>query len=320
MTNENTAVKLRRRGETVRWHGRALVYLRRDGALYLMLLLPVCYYILFHYVPIYGISIAFKDYNPFQGISGSEWVGLDVFREIFRMKEFPRAVRNTLLLNMMNLILGFPVPVLMAIMLNEVRQTRLKRTYQTLLYLPHFISWVIIGGLAYQLFSESYGSVNALIRKLGMEPVPFLTSNTHWVFTYFFTGVWQSAGWGAIVYLAAITGIDPQLYEAAVMDGCGRLRMIWSITLPSIKGTLVIMFILTVGKIMNISLDQPLVMSNVLVEEVSDVISTFVYRVGLQSGKFSVGTAVGLFQSVISLVMLLSANFITNRLGEEGIW
>ncbi len=299
---------------------KTLAYLRKDGVLYLMLLLPVCYYILFHYVPIYGITIAFKDYNPFMGISKSPWVGLEVFQEIFRMKEFPRAVRNTLVLNMMNLVLGFPVPVLIAIMLNEVRQNKLKRIYQTMVYLPHFISWVIIGGLAYQLFSESYGSVNAIIQKLGMEPIPFLTSKPHWIGTYFFTNVWQSAGWGAIVYLAAITGIDPQLYEAAVMDGCGRMRMIWSITLPSIKGTMVIMFILTVGKIMNIGLDQPLMMSNVLVEEVSDVISTFVYRVGLQSGKFSIGTAVGLFQSVVSLVMLLTANFITNRLGGEGIW
>ncbi len=309
----------KRKGKVLR-RGKTLAYLRRDGALYLMLILPVCYYILFHYVPIYGITIAFKDYNPFLGIAGSEWVELDVFQDIFRMKEFPRAVRNTLVLNMMNLILGFPIPVLIAIMLNEVRQNKLKRVYQTLVYLPHFISWVIIGGLAYQLFSESYGSVNSILQKIGMGPIPFLTSKPHWIGTYFFTNVWQSSGWGAIVYLAAITGIDPQLYEAAVMDGCGRLRMIWNITLPSIKGTMVIMFILTVGKIMNIGLDQPLVMSNVLVEEVSDVISTFVYRVGLQSGKFSIGTAVGLFQSVISLIMLLSANFITNRMGGEGIW
>lgn len=294
--------------------------MRKDGALYVMLLLPVCYYILFHYVPMYGVTIAFKDYNPFQGIFGSPWVGLDVFRDIFKMKEFSRAVRNTLVLNMLNLFLGFPMPILLAIMLNEVRQTKLKRVYQTLLYLPHFISWVIIGGLVYQLFSESYGIVNTIIKSFGLPPVPFLTQKSNWIVMYLSVGIWQSAGWGAIIYLAAITGIDPQIYEAAVVDGCGKLKMIWNITLPSIKGTVIIMFILNAGRIMNISLDQPMMLSNVLVEEVSDVISTFVYRVGLQSGKFSVGTAVGLFQSLISLVMLLTTNFITNKMGNEGIW
>ena len=282
--------------------------------------MPVCYYILFHYVPMYGVTIAFKDYNPFQGIFGSPWVGLDVFRDIFKMKEFSCAVRNTLVLNMLNLFLGFPMPILLAIMLNEVRQTKLKRVYQTLLYLPHFISWVIIGGLVYQLFSESYGIVNTIIKSFGLPPVPFLTQKSNWIVMYLSVGIWQSAGWGAIIYLAAITGIDPQIYEAAVVDGCGKLKMIWNITLPSIKGTVIIMFILNAGRIMNISLDQPMMLSNVLVEEVSDVISTFVYRVGLQSGKFSVGTAVGLFQSLISLVMLLTTNFITNKMGNEGIW
>ena len=294
--------------------------IRKDAALYVMLLLPVCYYILFHYVPMYGVTIAFKDYNPFQGIFGSPWVGLDVFRDIFKMKEFSRAVRNTLVLHMLNLFLGFPMPILLAIMLNEVRQTKLKRVYQTLLYLPHFISWVIIGGLVYQLFSESYGIVNTIIKSFGLPPVPFLTQKSNWIVMYLSVGIWQSAGWGAIIYLAAITGIDPQIYEAAVVDGCGKLKMIWNITLPSIKGTVIIMFILNAGRIMNISLDQPMMLSNVLVEEVSDVISTFVYRVGLQSGKFSVGTAVGLFQSLISLVMLLTTNFITNKMGNEGIW
>ena len=294
--------------------------IRKDAALYVMLLLPVCYYILFHYVPMYGVTIAFKDYNPFQGIFGSPWVGLDVFRDIFKMKEFSRAVRNTLVLHMLNLFLGFPMPILLAIMLNEVRQTKLKRVYQTLLYLPHFISWVIIGGLVYQLFPESYGIVNTIIKSFGLPPVPFLTQKSNWIVMYLSVGIWQSAGWGAIIYLAAITGIDPQIYEAAVVDGCGKLKMIWNITLPSIKGTVIIMFILNAGRIMNISLDQPMMLSNVLVEEVSDVISTFVYRVGLQSGKFSVGTAVGLFQSLISLVMLLTTNFITNKMGNEGIW
>lgn len=313
-------MKISKKENGVQRKSKYISYLRNDGALYVMLFLPILYYIIFHYVPMYGVTIAFKEYNPFLGIFGSEWVGFDVFKEIFKMKEFTRAVRNTLVLNLMNIILGFPVPVIIAIMLNEVRHTKLKKVFQTVLYLPHFISWVIIGGLVYQIFSESYGMVNSLLTSLGLERVPFLSSKPHWIALYFFTHVWQSAGWGAIIYLAAITSIDPQLYEAAAIDGCGKLRMMWNITLPSIKGTVVTMFILTIGKVMNIGLDQPMMLGNVLVEDVSDVISTFVYRVGIQSGKFSVGTAVGLFQSVISIIMILFSNRVANKLGEDGIW
>lgn len=236
------------------------------------------------------------------------------------MKEFSQAVRNTLVLNLINVVLGFPVPVLLAIMLNELRWNKLKKVYQTLIYLPHFISWVIIGGLVYQIFSESYGLLTSFLRLFGLDPIPFLSSKPHWIALYFMTNVWQSAGWGTIVYLAAITSIDPQIYEAAMVDGCNKFRMIWNITIPGIKSTIVVMFILTIGKIMNIGLDQPMMLGNVLVQDVSDVISTFVYRVGLQSGKFSVGTAVGLFQSVISVVMVLLSNFVANKCGEEGIW
>lgn len=300
--------------------GKFWGYIRNDGALYAMLILPVAYYILFHYVPMYGITIAFENYNPILGVFKSEWVGLDVFREIFKMKEFLRAVRNTLTLNLINVIFGFPIPIIIAIMLNEVRQSRAKKLFQTILYLPHFISWVIIGGLVYQLFSDTYGMVNSILVSLGLDRVPFLSSKGHWIVLYFCTNVWQTAGWGAIVYLAAITSIDPQLYEAAAIDGCGKYRMIWNITLPSIRGTISIMFILTIGRVMNIGLDQPLMLGNAMVEEVSDVISTFVYRVGIQSAKFSVGTAVGLFQSAISVVMILLSNYITKKIGEEGIW
>ena len=292
----------------------------KDIPLYIMLVLPIAYYILFHYAPMYGTIIAFKDYNPFEGIMGSEWVGLEVFREIFRMSEFWRAVRNTLILNLFSLIIGFPVPIILAVMLNEVKMQGLRKKIQTFLYLPHFISWVVIGGLVYQLFSESYGIVNTIIKSFGGAPVKFLTDKSNWILMYFFTGVWQSAGWGAIVYLAAITNVPPELCEAAVVDGCTRIKTIWHIILPSIRSTIVIMFILNVGKIMNIGVDQPMMLGNVLVEDVSDVISTFVYRIGIQSGKFSVGTAVGIFQSVIGLVLIYSANLASNKLGEEGIW
>jgi len=268
----------------------------------------------------YGTTIAFKDYNLFDGMFKSEWIGFETFKSVFRMKEFSRAVLNTLRLNFLSLIFGFPSPIILALMLNEVKSKLFKKSVQTILYLPHFISWVIIGGFVTQIFSTNTGILNNVIKSLGGVPVEFLTNGTLWICTYTFMGIWQGIGWGAIVYLAAITGVSQDIYEAATVDGCGRIRMIFKITLPSIKPTIATMFILQVGKIMNIGLDQPIMLSNSLVMEQADVISTFVYRVGLSGADFSVATAVGLFQSVVGLVMLVAANTVVNKLGEEGIW
>jgi len=295
-------------------------YIKKDYLLYLMLILPVAFYITFCYVPMYGIVIAFKDYNIFSGIFGSEWIGFDVFKEIFKMSEFTRSLRNTLVLNLINLFLGFPIPIILAILLNEIRNDLFKRSLQTLLYLPYFLSWVIISGIAYQLFSTSTGVINQIIKNVGGSPIPFLTDNGWWIFTYFITHVWQSSGWGAIIYLAAITGISPELYEAARVDGCNRFRMMWNITLPSIRSTVVVMLILNLGKIVTIGFDQPFTMGNAMVQNVSDVISTFVYRMGIQNGEFSFATAVGLFQAVVSLVMIFLSNFFAKKMGEDGIW
>lgn len=295
-------------------------WLRRDIYLYMMLVLPIAYYIIFCYIPMYGTTIAFKDYNIFDGMFKSEWIGFETFKSIFRMKEFSRAVFNTLRLNFLSLIFGFPSPIILALMLNEVKSKWFKKSVQTILYLPHFISWVIIGGFVTQIFSTNTGILNNLIKSFGGAPVEFLTDGTLWICTYTFMGIWQGIGWGAIVYLAAITGVSQDIYEAATVDGCGRIRMIFKITLPSIKPTIATMFILQVGKIMNIGLDQPIMLSNSLVMEQADVISTFVYRVGLSGADFSVATAVGLFQSVVGLIMLVAANTVVKRLGEEGIW
>lgn len=295
-------------------------WLKRDMYLYIMLILPMLYYIIFCYVPMYGTTIAFKEYNIFDGMFKSPWIGFDTFESIFKMKEFYRAVVNTLRLNLLSLIFGFPSPIMLAIILNEVKNRYFKKTVQTIMYLPHFISWVIIGGFATQIFSTNTGMINNMLTAMGLPAVEFLTNGALWVATYTFLGIWQGIGWGAIVYLAAITGVDQDIYEAAAIDGCGKIRTIFSITIPSIRPTIATMFILQVGKIMNIGLDQPLMLSNSLVMDQADVISTFVYRVGLSGADFGVATAVGLFQSVVGLVMLVIANVVVKKLGEEGIW
>jgi putative aldouronate transport system permease protein len=296
-----------------------LFYLKRDFFLYLLLLLPVTYILIFKYGPMYGVLMAFQDYNISKGISGSEWVGLDVFNYIFHLKDFYRALKNTLLLNTLDLIVGFPIPIILAVMLNELRGMKFKKISQTILYLPHFLSWVIIGGMVYLMFSTN-GMVNSALSVFGIDPVPFLSNNGNWLVVYVITGVWQNAGWGTIIYLAAITGIDRGLYEAADIDGSGRFGKVWHITLPSIKPTILILLILQLGRMVSIGFDRPFNIGNSLVQDYSDVISTFVYRVGLGAGDFAQATAVGLFQSVVSLIFLLVANYIVEKNGEQGIW
>ncbi|WP_028611554.1 ABC transporter permease [Paenibacillus harenae] len=293
--------------------------IKRNYLLYLLLLLPMVYIILFKYGPLYGVLMAFQDYNIFEGISGSEWVGLDVFKYIFDQNSFYRALKNTLVLNFLDLVAGFPAPIILAILLNELRYVRFKKAAQTVLYLPHFLSWVIIGGMAYLMFSSG-GMVNNLITSLGFDKVDFLSQKTNWIIMYIAIGVWQNAGWGTILYLAAMTGINKELYEAADIDGCSRPRKIWHITLPGIKATVMILLILQIGRMVSIGFDRPYVLGNSLVIEYSDVISTYVYRVGIGSGDFSQATAVGLFQSVVGLVFLLGANYLAKKMGEQGIW
>jgi len=297
-----------------------IFYLKRDYALYILLLFPMIYYIVFKYVPMYGVTIAFKDYNLFKGVMGSEWVGLDVFREVFAMKDFYQVVRNTLLLNFLDLLFGFPAPIVLAILLNEVGNQIYKRISQTIVYLPHFLSWVIIGGMVYQIFSTETGLVNIVLRSLGLNSIPFLAESKNWIITYVSVGIWQSMGWGTIIYLAAITGINSELYEAAEVDGAGRLRKIWHITLPGIKPTIIILLILNVGRVMTIGFDRPYILGNPLVADYSNVISVFVYNYGLKAARYSLATAVGLFQSVVSIVFLLTTNYLARKTGEQGIW
>ena len=290
-------------------------YLKRDWQLYLLLLIPMLFIVIFKFLPMMGLSIAFLDYKPIKGFAGSEFIGFDVFKDIFTSKDFYKALKNTLVLNFLDLLIGFPAPIILAILLNEIRIKWFKKITQTVLYLPHFLSAVIVAGLCYQLFASHSGSINILLGK----NIPFLEEEYHWITTYVLSGVWQGMGWGTIIYLAAITGIDGSLYEAATVDGAGRWRKIWNITLPCIKGTIVVMLIMQLGRIMGSSFERPYTLSNPLVQNVSDVIATFVYREGLSNRHYNVATAVGLFQSLVGLVLVLASDKFAKVLGEDGI-
>ncbi|WP_099519306.1 ABC transporter permease subunit [Paenibacillus sp. BIHB 4019] len=295
------------------------VYLRRYWQLYMLLILPVTYFLVFKYGPMYGIIIAFKDFNFFQGINGSEWIGLDAFKEVFAMSDFYKTLRNTLMLNFLDLLFSFPAPLFIAIMLYELKSAWFKKISQTILYIPHFISWVIIGGIVYQVFGTQSGMVNNFVTSLGFEAIPFLTDKNDWLITYLIVGVWQSAGWGTIIYLAALTGINRELFEAADVDGAGRLRKIWSITLPSLKPTIVTLLIINVGNMIAIGFERPYIIGNTAVRDYSDVLSTFVYRIGIESGQYTLATVVGLFQAVVGLVFVLGANYLSKKLADQSI-
>lgn len=294
-------------------------YLNRYWQLYMMLILPVAFFIVFKYGPMYGVTIAFKDFNMFKGINKSPWVGLDTFREIFAMKDFFIALKNTFMLNFLDLIVSFPAPIILALMLNELRIVWFKKLAQTILYLPHFISWIIIGGIVYQVFATNSGLANEFLSRFGIEKIPFLSDKYYWLFTYLFTGIWQSAGWGTILYLAALTGINQDLYEAAEVDGASRFKKMWHITIPGIKPTIIVLLILKLGEMVQIGFERPFVIGNVMVREYSEVLSTFVYRMGLQNGDYSIATAVGFFQAVVGLVFIVTANYISKKTTDQGI-
>lgn len=294
------------------------LYLRNTWQLYLMLLLPIAYIVCFKYKPMLGIVIAFKKFNVFKGINASPWVGFKHFQEAFGSTEFWESLVNTLILNLGDLIIGFPIPVILAVFLNELRSSKIRKVTQVLLYLPNFLSWVIIAGIFTQLFNAS-GLVNNIIKGLGGGTVPFLSSTIIWRFVYWFGGVWQSAGYSLIIFLAALMSTDPSLSEAAYIDGATRLKRIWHVTIPQIMPTISTLLIMQLGKIVNISLDRPLMMGNSLVKSASSVISTYVYEVGMKSGRYDYAAAIGLFQSVVGIVLITVVNNASKKMGQEGI-
>lgn len=298
-------------------------YMKRYWQLYVLLALPIIYLIVFKYAPMIYIQIAFKKYSIVQSVWEMPWAkkhGFEYFIKAFKNKDFLYALRNTVCLNLLDLLLGFPAPIIFALILNELCFKNFKRVVQTIAYMPHFLSWVIISSLALQLFAPNGGLINMLIKDLGGEAIPFLNESKHWVGTYIGLGIWQSFGWNSIVYLAAIAGINPELYEAASVDGAGRFRKMWHITLPGIRPTIVVLLIMNLGNILGSSFDRPFALQNNLVMNVADVLSTFVYRTGIKGLQFSLTTAVGLFQSVVGVFFLLMANWISRKLGERGIW
>ncbi|NLV35987.1 MAG: sugar ABC transporter permease [Clostridiaceae bacterium] len=287
--------------------------------LYLMLVPVIAYYVIFKYVPMYGITIAFKNYNIFKGITESPWCGLDIFEKIFRSKTLWNAIRNTLVLNFTTLLASFPLTIIVSLMLNEIRVVRFKKVTQSILYLPHFVSWVVVAGIATNLFSLQGGSINNILNGIGFESVPFLSDNGWWIFTYMICNVWKEIGWGTIIYLAALTSVDESLYEAAYLDGATKFQRLIYITLPLIRPFIVTMLILQISRLMTIGLDAPLLLGNDKVAAVSEVISTYVYRLGIENAKYSESTAIGLFQSVVNIIILLAADKFAKITTEEGI-
>ena len=297
-------------------------YAWRHRYLYLMLVPALVYYVVFHYVPLYGASIAFKDFNIGRGIVASPWAGTKHFEYLFGLDKFWAVFVNTVLISTYRLIWGFPFPILVALLLNEVRRDVFKRVIQTAIYLPHFISWVILGGILQNLLSSDGGAVNELIGAVGGSPISFLGDEGWFRSTLVASMIWKEFGWNTIIYLAAMAGINPQLYEAAMVDGANRWQQMRHVTLAGIRGAIVILLILRLGFMMEAGFEQIFVLYSPRVYRVADIIDTYVYRIGLLEGQFSRAAAVGLFKSVINFALLLSADRVVRRMSgrEHGIF
>ncbi len=294
--------------------------LKRDKWLYVLLAPGLLYFILFKYVPMWGIMLAFKNYQPFLGFFKSDWVGLDHFTMFFQNIEFGMLLRNTLVLSLYSLVFSFPAPILLALLLNEVRLSWYKRSIQTLVYVPHFISMVIVASLTYILLTTEGGTVNEFIFQLTGQKISFLTDPEWFRPLIIIQTIWKECGWGTVIFLAALAGVDVEQYEAAIMDGANRWKQTWHITLPSIRSTIVILLILRMGNIMDNGFEQIYLMMNALNREVAEVFDTYVYTVGITQGAFSYSTAVGLFKSVIGVTLVLGSNWLAKRFGESGLY
>lgn len=288
--------------------------------LYLFILPAFLYFLIFHYVPMYGVQIAFKDFNPALGIGGSPWVGFEHFTAFFNSYYFWDLIKNTLGISVYSLIVGFPLPIILALSLNEAKDGLFKRGVQTITYAPHFISVVVMAGVIITFLSPSTGIVNDIIGLFGFEPIAFMEDPAWFKTVFVFSGVWQSAGWGTIIYLAALAGVDPQQHEAAIVDGATRLERIWHINIPAIFPTMVILLILNTGSLLAVGFEKILLLQNPLNMESSEVIATFVYRAGLLDGEYSFSTAVGLFNSVINAILLIVVNYIARKTNETSLW
>lgn len=293
--------------------------LKQNIPLFIMLFPVIGFYLIFRYFPMAGIIIAFKDYNFTDGILHSPWVGLKHFEWIFTNSQTLSIIRNTLILSFLTVFVGFPFPIILAIMLNEARKMWFKRTVQTLVYLPHFFSWVIVGGIVVTVFSQQSGVINHWIESWTGDTFPFLYNEISWISIFLGSGIWKEAGFSAIIYLAALSTIEPSLYEAASLDGAGKFRQIWHVTLPGISSTIILLLILSMGQVMEVGFDKVFVLQNDAVANVSEVISTYIYKAGLQSGRFSLAAAIGFFESLVGLILIITANRIARRFGQQ-LW
>ncbi|WP_055109910.1 ABC transporter permease [Paenibacillus ihumii] len=307
------------RPKTPRRHGLRKLYRQRH--IQIMALLGIAWIILFNYVPMYGIIIAFKDYRIIKSIAEASWVGFEHFKAFFEDDNFANVMKNTLGISLIKLIVGFPLPIIFALFLNEIRSLRYKKAIQTISYLPHFLSWVVLGGILTTWLAD-VGIINDILLALNLiqEPISYLAEPDYFWGIIITSDIWKELGWSAIIYLAAISSVPPDLYEAATIDGAGRFQKMWYVTLPSIKATISILFILAVSGVLNSNFDQILVLRNALNESASNVIDIYVYQTGMLSGRFSYSTAVGLFKSVIALILLLIANSVTKKLNNTSLF
>ena len=296
------------------------IRLRRNWDLYLLLVLPVIYFALFKYRPMYGLIIAFKDFSARRGILGSRWAGLKHFKQFFGSYYFSLTLRNTLTISLSSILFGFPMPILLALSINEVERPRLKKTIQTVVYMPHFLSTIVTCSLVIQFLSPSTGIINKLIALLGGEPKYFMTMPSAFKPVYVISGIWSAMGWDAIIYLSALSGVDTNMYEAAEIDGASRLQRILYINLPSILPTVIITLILRSGSVMNVGYEKILLLQNDLNYNASEVISTYVYNKGILQAQYSFSTAVGLFNNVINFAILMLVNGIARSAGQNSLW
>jgi putative aldouronate transport system permease protein len=299
---------------------RMLKDIRRDRWLYIIVLPGLLYFLLFKYLPMGGIIIAFQDYHPFTGFTGSDWVGFKHFERLFGEPEFFKLLRNTLMLSLYNLVIGFPAPIILALMLNELRLQWFKRSIQTLIYVPHFMSWVVVVSMFFVIFESEDSLFQSLISTWGFAKFSFMMDVDWFRPMYILQVIWRDSGWGTVIYLAALAGIGPELYEAARIDGANRLRQIWHITLPGIRSTIVILLLLRLSDVLDLSFEHVYVLLNSLNREVGEVFDTYVYRVGLINGQLSYATAVGLFKGIVGLILVTISNWMAKKFGEEGIF
>jgi putative aldouronate transport system permease protein len=291
----------------------------KNRYLYLMLVPGIAFYVLFKYLPMAGIVIAFKEYSVFKGVWGSPWVGFQNFSEIFRMRDFWTVLRNTLLISIYKTVFGFPAPIVLALLLNYLGNQTFKRTVQTILYLPYFVSWVVVSGIMLSILSPSFGIAGEIFRMLGLKPVNLLAVPRLFRGILVLSDIWKSAGFGTIIYLATLSTIDPNLYEASDIDGARRLQQVWHISLPSIRPVIVLLLILQLGYLLDAGFEQILVMQNAIVQSVSEIFDTYVYHVGLQQGRYSLTTAIGLFKSVVAAILIAGADRFAKAIGESGL-